>query len=204
MSKNTRNRILLTALAALLLVVVAVGGTMAWLVDSTEAVTNTFTTAGIDIDLDETEDDWSKKLIPGNTYTKDPVVSINRDVTDVDIWLYVEITDESAARYLSTYDFALDSWKNDLTNEPNVYYIEVKATENTGDGCTKETCTAVDPHWHLITGDTITVNENLVKAGTTTEGALVMPSGDVKLEYKAYAIQSANRTAQEGWDTLNP
>lgn len=43
MSKNTRNRILLTAVAALLLVAVAVGGTVAYLNATSNAVVNTFT-----------------------------------------------------------------------------------------------------------------------------------------------------------------
>ena len=56
MSKNTRTRILLTAVAALLLVAMTVGGTLAWLQDTSDTVENTFTASNIDVELDEIQD----------------------------------------------------------------------------------------------------------------------------------------------------
>ena len=74
MSKNTRNRILLTAIAALLLVAVAVGGTLAWLTDSSDTVTNTFTETTINVSLDETTKEY--EMVPGREIAKDPKVTL--------------------------------------------------------------------------------------------------------------------------------
>ncbi len=71
-------------MAAALLVSAAVFGTMAYLTD-TEVVNNTFTVGAIDIVLDEqdandpdarTEEGNQYKLLPGNSYTKDPTVTV--------------------------------------------------------------------------------------------------------------------------------
>lgn len=64
---------LLTALA--LVMGCAIGGTLAWLTDSTEEVKNTFTTSNIEIDLDETTGD-TYTMKPGWTIEKDPKVTV--------------------------------------------------------------------------------------------------------------------------------
>ncbi|MBR6312860.1 MAG: SipW-dependent-type signal peptide-containing protein [Oscillospiraceae bacterium] len=87
MKKTTK--ILALALAFVLVVVIAIGATVAYLKD-TETVKNTFTVGKVDIDMDEakvseygvadTTADRVKtntyKLVPGQTYTKDPIVYI--------------------------------------------------------------------------------------------------------------------------------
>lgn len=192
--KNTK-KILVLALAALLLVAVSIGGTIAYLTAQSAEVANTFTPTGIAISLTETKGN-SFKLIPGETYDKDPVVAV-ADTTNVDIWLYVKIVDESAASYLSVYDCTLydvdsegnktaaNDWtQGDGTKIPsNVYYREVKDT---------------DPvqSWKLIEGDTITVSTEL--GGDN----LAMPTTNAKLTYKAFAVQSANVTAEKGWELV--
>ena len=86
---KTKSKALLLTLCAVLLVAASVLGTMAYLTSSAE-VKNTFTVGKVEIKLDEakvTADGIpvegadrvtanSYKLMPGNTYTKDPTVTV--------------------------------------------------------------------------------------------------------------------------------
>lgn len=101
----------LTVILALVLVVVmSVAGTVAYLT-STKTVTNTFTVGKVEITLDETKVDEygaaitgeqagrvtanTYKLIPGHSYTKDPTVHVNADSENC--WVFVKVTNEIAA-----------------------------------------------------------------------------------------------------------
>ena len=69
--KSLSRKALVVLSLMMVLAVAAVGGTIAWLTDSTDAVTNTFTVGNINIDLTETKN-LDLKMVPGNTITKDP------------------------------------------------------------------------------------------------------------------------------------
>ena len=68
-------------LAAVLLVVgVAIGGTLAWLTAQSDTVVNTFTTSDIEIELKEDigkTSNYQFKMIPGYTIDKDPKVTVS-------------------------------------------------------------------------------------------------------------------------------
>ena len=86
---KTKSKALLLTLCAVLLVAASVLGTMAYLT-STAKVENTFTVGKVEIKLDEAKVNAdgipvesaarvtanSYKLMPGNTYTKDPTVTV--------------------------------------------------------------------------------------------------------------------------------
>lgn len=87
---KTRNKALLLTLCAVLLVAASVLGTMAYLTSSDEVV-NTFTVGNVQIKLDEAKANPdgsldttttervkgnSYKLLPGHTYSKDPMVTV--------------------------------------------------------------------------------------------------------------------------------
>lgn len=86
---KTKSKALLLTLCAVLLVAASVLGTMAYLTDN-KTVTNTFTVGQVKIKLDEAQvtpdgkpvadaarvAENSYKLIPGHTYTKDPMVTV--------------------------------------------------------------------------------------------------------------------------------
>lgn len=209
--KNMK-KILVLALAALLLVAVSVAGTVAYLTAKTDPVTNTFTTAGIEISLTETwnadskddtdteNDHWTAQMIPGVEYAKDPIVSVIRPETDVDIYLFVKI--EKTGNVDSYIDYAsnLTGW-TELTNGSGVYYREVSATD--AGACTDEDCRAKgNPHWHMLTNDKVTVKSSLVAADIPNAGT------NVNIKYTAYACQKANGTsdfsAAEAWDKVAP
>ena len=85
-----KKRTLALILALVLVFGAAVGGTIAYLTDTTDPVTNTFTVGNIDITLAETKDDF--KMVPGCDIAKDPKVTVTANSEDC--WLFVKI-DES-------------------------------------------------------------------------------------------------------------
>lgn len=185
--KNTK-RILLAAVAALLLVAVSVGGTLAWLVDKTDPVTNTFTAANIKITLtedfnkdsngDNKNDAWEAQLIPGKEYAKNPVVAVNTDETTVPIYVYVKVDNTNASTYVD-YELITTDWTL-VPNQTNVYY---RAWDPATDKDNHE--------WHLLKDDKVTVKSTLTKEVAATASAT--------LTFTAYAIQQEGFTPETGW-----
>ncbi len=100
---KSKRKALTLALCAVLLVVTSVLGTMAYLTD-TDAVTNTFTIGKVYINLTETEADEmgniigerrdvgnDYKLLPGHTYTKDPMVTVEAGSEDCYVRMIVTV-----------------------------------------------------------------------------------------------------------------
>lgn len=101
---NSKKTLLMLA-CAVMLVLVSVMGTMAYLT-STDSVTNTFTVGNVAITLDETDVDNSTadadrdkanayNLLPGHKYTKDPIIHVAANSEDC--YLFVKVEDEIAA-----------------------------------------------------------------------------------------------------------
>lgn len=203
--KQRNRRIAMTVALVLVVALASIGGTIAWLTDSTDEVTNTFTTAGIDIDLTETwntdtnkdnvNDAWTAQLVPGKEYPKNPVVSVVRPTTDVDIYLFVKVEDTASA-YLD-YTSNLNT-QNGWTQGMETYGIPTTVWYRTVGA--NETTTS----WHLIKDDKVTVNSTIVKPDNDAS-TLDMPSGNVELKYTAYAIQTEGSTgAADAWSKINP
>ena len=92
-------------LALVLVAAISVGATLAYLT-SQDSVTNTFTVGNVAITLDETDVDNSTAnkdrdqansyhLLPGHTYTKDPIVHVSAGSEDC--YLFVKVTNQIAA-----------------------------------------------------------------------------------------------------------
>lgn len=167
------------AVVALALVLCfAIGGTLAWLVDKSDAVVNTFTYGDINIDLSETTGN-EYKMIPGNDITKDPKVTVEKDSEAC--WLFVKI-EKSAnyADYLADYTIA-DGWTA-LDGVDGVYYREVDAdTAKTGTS------------YQVLKGDKVTVLDSVEKSDMEAikDGTVDEPT----LTFTAYAVQ------KDGFDT---
>ena len=115
-------------LAAVLILGGAIGGTMAWLIDGTEAVANVFTDSDINITL--VEEAKSKpdafKMIPGHTITKDPKVTVISGSEDC--YLFVKIDkSENYSTYLADYTI-VEGWTS-LKGHEGVYYREVGTSD---------------------------------------------------------------------------
>lgn len=102
-------KVLLLALCAVLLVGATIAGTVAYLTSTTTEVKNTFTAGNVTITLDEAKVDEygveianagrvaanEYKLLPGHTYTKDPIIHI-KGGSEV-CYLFVKVTNELSA-----------------------------------------------------------------------------------------------------------
>lgn len=208
--KNSGKKMLVAMLAIALLIGCTIGGTIAWLMDSTETVTNTFTVGDVEITLKEspynqtentygqlTEDqDNSYPMIPGTTYKKNPTVAV--EANSEDCWLFVVVEKTNNPDTYLTYELELTGW-TEVTGETNVYYREVKKTDTTR-------------AWQLLKGNTdytdgcITVKDTIVNDSSTDANAVRMPAAgsEPKLSFTAYAVQSANRTVDQAWSLVDP
>lgn len=145
-------------LALALLMGCAIGGTIAWLTDTTQEVKNTFTTSNIDITLTETDatpgtdgnQTRNYTMVPGWTMAKDPVVTVSAESEDCYLFVKVEKTgsatlgtgdaaqtlgiDNYLAYNLATED-ATAGWTQlkdaDNKDVPNVYYRIVNKADTT-------------------------------------------------------------------------
>lgn len=102
---NNKVKALLMACCAVLLVFASVLGTLAYLTDTTEKVTNTFTVGNVKIDLTETCADGSEKnnqggyelhLVPGVPVEKTPVVTVLKDSEDCYVRIMMTINNATA------------------------------------------------------------------------------------------------------------
>ncbi len=93
-----KKKALLVSLCAVLLVCVSVFATVAFL-SSQDTVTNTFTVGNISMTMDETDNQNPSgnrtdanvyHLIPGSTYTKDPIIHINAGSEDSYVFIHVD------------------------------------------------------------------------------------------------------------------
>ena len=171
----------------------AIGGTLAWLMDQTVTIKNTFTVGDINIDLKETEDDNGKdnendyEMTPGASIDKDPKVTVYQGSKAC--WLYVKMEKSSNFDTYLSYDMA-DGWTA-LNGVTGVYYREVNAaTEN-------------------LVFDVIKGNKVQVKADADMSKLI---SGEESLPYlwiTAYAVQrdagiDQISTAEKAWTLVVP
>lgn len=143
--KGIATKMMFMILAVVLIVGISVGGTLAWLTDTTGPVTNTFTVGDININLQETTTNY--KMVPGNTIAKDPKVTVLKDSEAC--WLFVKIEESTNLDDFITYAVA-DGWTA-LAGESGVYYRDVAASDK-------------DQVFSVLTGDQVTVKDSVTKA----------------------------------------
>ena len=162
----------LTVVIALVLVVVmSVAGTVAYLTASTGPVVNTFTVGNIDITLAETTSDF--KMVPGNDIAKDPKVTVL--AKSEACWLFVKVEKSPNLDSFVIYDIA-DGWTA-LTGVDGVFYREVAASES-------------NQEFAVLKDNKVTVKDTVTKAmmdALNVEGA-TKPT----LTFTAYAVQKDN------------
>ena len=186
------SRVLLVVMSLVFVFSAAVCGTMAWLVDQSDSVVNTFTYGDINIDLEETDTNKdgdndpntnNYPRVPGQTITKDPTVTVLADSEDA--WLFVKLEKSANFDTFMTYEMA-DGWTA-LAGEDGVYYREVAKT-------------AADAEFYVIKDNKVNV------LGTVTKEMLnALDSGSTAtyptLTITAYAVQRDNNinTATDAW-----
>ena len=202
---------LVLILTCVLLIGGAIGGTLAWLTDTSEEVVNTFTESNIEITLAETVPAGkTAKMIPGWTISKDPKVTV-ADGSE-DCWLFVKITKSTSPdldNYIA-YKIADDGWQqvssnstetvigrkvysSDAVKEFNIL-IAGEYTDNMGTpDDASDDCTIT---WQN--------NEVCVKPSVTEGMMSAISTQQPTLSFKAYAVQLKKNadtefTALEAW-----
>lgn len=165
----------------------AVGGTVAWLVDQTEPIKNTFTYGDINITLSETDTgdndgDLNTNeyiMVPGDDVSKDPVVTVQAGSESN--WLFVQLSKSANFDDFMTYDIA-DGWIL-LDGEENVYYQEV-------------TKLSEEQQFGVIKDNIVTVKEDVTKQMLNSLTEETFPT----LTITAFAVQRANiESASDAW-----
>ena len=188
-------------LAIVALVSITVGGTIAWLMDQTPTVKNTFTVGDVVINLKEsplmadgTYDAPAEgtqnayQLIPGQEYKKDPKVTV--EAVSEKCYLFVKFEENGNAANYIDYTSTLttkNGWTQGTGAIPtNVWYRVVEDTD-------------ADQSWNLLDGNKITIDATAVTKGTMDAAKAA------ELVYTAYAVQFANvDDAAAAWAVLNP
>lgn len=188
--RGISTKALVALLAFVLVIGCSLGGTLAWLTDETDEVTNTFTVGDINITLDETTKDY--KILPGVDIPKDPKVTV--EANSEACWLFVQVKEDNWPEFKENdettrkvnYSIA-EGWKE---LESGVYYREVNA----------ETAEKGETYGVLLNNE-VTVSDTLTKS----EIAEVKKQGQPLLTFTAYAVQKEGvNTAAEAWKIANP
>jgi len=188
---KTFKKALLMSVCAVALVVASIMGTMAYLQAETDPITNTMTVGKVAITLDEakvttdgvavvdadrvTQDAY--KLLPGQTYTKDPKVHVAAGSENC--YLFVEVVNEIAAIEKSgattiAEQMAAKGWTK--IGDTNVYYHGTVAEAGND----------------VPVFDSFTISENVDD---------LQPYDGKTITVKAYAVQAEGfATAEAAWN----
>ncbi len=201
-AKRSQSKALALILALILVFGGVIGGTIAWLIATPDPVVNTFTYGDINIDLDETDTELDDdedpntneyEMMPGQTITKDPVVTVKAGSEEM--WLFVKL--EKSENFDTFMEYTVDgSWAK-LDGVDGVYYRWI-----TADAVADE-----DMEIHVIANDTVTVKESVTKEMLNALDAPGATATYPTLTVTAYAVQEAGSdTAADAWAkvTANP
>ena len=133
MNKNKKTfgiKSLILVLTCVLIFGGAIGGTIAWLSDTSGPVVNTFTESDIDITLTENKPaNKSAQMVPGWEIEKDPTVTVTDGSEDC--WLFVEITESTSPSLDSYIAYAIaDGWETVKAENNGVTVIGRKVYKN--------------------------------------------------------------------------
>ena len=169
---------LVAVIAIALVLCCAVGGTIAYLIDTTDPVVNTFTVGDINITLTESEN-LDLTMIPGNDITKDPVVTVKAGSEAC--WLFVKVEESANLDDFLTYTVA-QGWTA-LEGVDGVYYREVGAAN-------------ADTAFDVLSQNKVTVLETVTKEALNALTDTTLPT----LTFTAYAVQKDNvSTVTDAW-----
>ena len=209
---KTKNKALLLSLCAVLLVAASVLGTMAYLT-SEDVVTNTFTVgavaltmAEVDVDNDENPKDNvtygegenavvrdkanAYKLLPGHSYTKDPIVRV--DSKSEDCYLFVKVVNGiTAIEDATTVEDQMKANGWAVVEGVADTYVYIGTAENASAPLAVEA------------GDNVPVFESFKIKGAVTNKELADYNGKT-ITVTAYAVQKdgfENTAAAQIWNT---
>ncbi len=181
-----KKKSLALVLALALMVVGAVGGTLAWLTAKSDVVVNTFTTSDIKVELKETQEPY--KMIPGYTIHKDPEAKVLAGSEEC--FLFVKLDKSKNFDTFLTYQMA-EGWEP-VDGEENVYSRKVLTAD-------------IGKAYSVLANDQVTVKGTVTKEqmNDMDAGKIAKPT----LTITAYASQlyksaGVEFTAKEAWDNI--
>lgn len=219
-----KKKIVALVMCMVLLVAVSITGTLAYLT-SQDTVTNTFTVGNVKITMDETDVDQSTpnqdrdktnsyKLLPGGTYTKDPIIHVDSNSEDCYLVVYVDnqlknIETATSASKIAN-QMAARGWKQCTDTDYGDYWYYVGLKDNGVD--LNDNLAKVSKSANVELFTTFTVNANAVNTGSADNTALNLANYNNKtIVVKAFAIQADNVEAltisdivKEAAGVLNP
>lgn len=173
-----KKKTIAVVLALVLVICCAVGGVLAWLTDTTDSITNTFTVGNVKIDLAESKN-LNLKMIPGKDITKDPVATVKANSEDC--YLFVKVVKSNNFDEFMTYTMA-EGWNQlkdaDGNDVSGVYYRQVSTA-------------TTDTTFNVIKDNKVTVKTSVTQSMMDGLTGDTLPT----LTFTAYACQSA------GFDT---
>ena len=179
-----KRKTLISVMAIAITLCCLIGTTYAWLVAKTEPVVNTFTFGNITISLSKSESNSTNtKIVPGQTLTEDPTVTVKKDSEAC--WLFIKIEETANFDTFLSYNIAT-GWelleKNDQEGY-TVYYQEVEASSE-------------DESFRIIKDGELVANITATKADYDA----VLAEDYPKLTFTAYAVQRLGfDTAAAAW-----
>lgn len=126
---GTNKKVFVTVLALVLVITSVIGGTLAWLMDETNAVKNTFTVGNVDITLEETGtttnndiEEKSFQMVPGYALSKDPTVTVKANSEKC--YVFVKVVESDNLDDFIIYTMANGWTQGNTTNQlpTNVFY----------------------------------------------------------------------------------
>lgn len=191
-SRGAASKSMALVLSLILLVGCVVGGTIAWLTDSTQEVKNTFTDSDVDVELEETLPEGKKaKMVPGHTIGKNPKAWVAEGSEAC--YLFVKVVKSDNFDTYMTYEIA-DGW-TELAGESGVYYRICDEAEEMGENA----------KYSILKDDQVKVKGEVTKAMMDELTESTYPT----LSFTAYGCQlmesnDAQFDAAEAWEKINP
>ena len=215
--KMNKKLIVATAACAALLIG-SISTSLAWLMDNTTPVNNTFNPSTIEIDLKEGDalnaTNGTYDMVPGHILSKNPTVTV--DANSEDCWLFVKITESTTPDLDAYIAYAIaDGWTTVQEEENGVTVIGRSVSKSSaaqqfsvlGAGSFTDDMGTED-----VTTDDYTINWNEnevgVKPSVTKDMMVAINETKPTLDFKAYAVQyySTNNTAFDidvAWAMVN-
>ena len=186
-----KKRTVALLMAVVLVLGAGIGGTLAWLLDRTDEVVNTFTVSDIDVELSES-DNLDLKMIPGWTIGKDPKAKVTSGSEDC--YLFVKVEESTNFSDFMTYTIA-DGWDElTLTGVNYKVYYKVFDSKDAANANIKGT------DYPVLKDNQVTVKDSVTKAMMNALTDATRPT----LTFTAYAAQlyksnTEKFTAADAW-----
>lgn len=190
---------MIAALSVILVLLVGVAGTLAYLQVKTGSVQNTFAPSNIDLTLAETATEGGSttantyKMIPGVVIKKDPKVTVK---ADIDCYVFVKVGESANFDTYMTYAIA-SGWKLFNTTSGEVTEIAADADLDGTYVLFREVSADVakdGEEFGVLAGNQVMVPNTVTKTQMNelyNADGTVITANQPKLTFTAYAIQKA-------------